>query len=247
MEAFQLEIAVDPAHVVKRAIAWWRQGAQSAIADHGSFRVALSGGTTPKALYQALANTPDLDWAHTQIFWGDERYVPTDHPDSNFKMAKEALLDHVPIPADHIFPIPTAARDPLRDADTYAQTLQGIFQSDWPSFDLMLLGIGDDGHTASLFPQTAALQVMDRWVTVGEKAGQPRITLTFPVLNHSQQVIFLVAGSSKAPIVQEVLTTPPHLPCQQVKPHGHLLWLIDAAAAQGIPIQAFGSLPLTTA
>ncbi len=237
MQAFQLEIHADPDAVVAQAIQIWKQRSTIAIADHGFFAVALSGGTTPKRLYATLAQIPDLDWQHTYLFWGDERYVPHDHADSNYRMTKDALIDQVPIPASQIFPYPTAAEDPELDAQRYAEQLQSVFKDAWPQFDLTLLGVGEDGHTASLFPGTGALHVEDRWVTVGSKSDQPRLTLTLPVLNHSQHVIFLVTGSSKANIIREILTTQPHLPAQQIRPIGQILWLLDSAAAAKLPLQ----------
>jgi 6-phosphogluconolactonase len=241
MQAFQIEVLPHPAALVQRGIELWRQWSAAAIADHGVFTVALSGGSTPKQYFAGLAAASGIDWQHTYVFWGDERYVPHDHPDSNYKMAKESLLDHVSIPQSQIFPMPTSSADPAEDATIYTTQLKQVFHSQWPQFDLNLLGIGEDGHTASLFPGTAALQVQDQWVTVGEKSGSPRLTLTLPAINHSRQTLFLVAGANKAEILRQVLTTDPHLPSQWVQPTGRLLWFLDAAAAAKLPLP-LGSL-----
>ncbi len=237
MQAFQLEIHATPKDLVAQGARLWHYWSTLAIAERGRFTVVLAGGSTPKLLYSTLAQTPGLDWQHTWLFWGDERYVPADHPDSNYRMVKESLLDSIPIPPEQIVAPPTTGGDPAQDAQRYQQTLQQIFPSDWPDFDLTLLGMGGDGHTASLFPGTAALEVEDQWVTVGQKEDQPRLTLTRPALNASRQVLFLITGSSKAARLQEVLTTEPHLPAQRIHPQGHLLWFLDAAAAAELPLQ----------
>lgn len=237
MQAFQLEIHSDPVALVARGVDLWREWLRVSVADHGYFNVVLAGGSTPKQLYEALAKTSDLSWDRVRLFWGDERYVPSDHPDSNYRMVKEALLNHVNIPADHIFPFPTSSSDPKLDAQNYSAQLKELFQEEWPTFDLVLLGVGTDGHTASLFPETAALTVQDQWTAVGNKDGDPRLTLTFPALNRAHQVVFLVTGASKASIVEELLTSDPHLPAQGIQPMGRLLWFLDAAAAQSLPLK----------
>jgi 6-phosphogluconolactonase len=236
MQGFQLEIFPEGAALIQRAIQIWQQTAAAAIQERGRFTVALAGGSTPKRLYAALAETEGIPWQHTWLFWGDERYVPPDHPDSNYRMVREVMLERVGIPETQVFPIPTQAGDPAQDASQYEMQLHKLFPGDWPQMDLIWLGIGEDGHTASLFPGTAALQVQDRWVTVGQKDGDPRLTLTYPVLNQAAQVVFLVTGANKAPILKEVLTTQAHLPCQSVNPRGRLLWLLDVAAAAQLPL-----------
>jgi 6-phosphogluconolactonase len=237
MQAFQLEIHADPVALVARGVELWQEWLRLSVADHGYFNVVLAGGSTPKQLYEALAKTSHLSWERVRLFWGDERYVPSDHPDSNYRMVKEALLNHVDIPADQIFPFPTSNSDPRVDAQNYRDQLKSLFQEEWPIFDLILLGVGTDGHTASLFPATAALTVQDQWTAVGNKDGEPRLTLTIPVLNQARQVVFLVTGASKASIVQEILTSDPHLPAQQIQPVGRLLWFLDAAAASSLPLK----------
>ncbi|MCJ2543161.1 6-phosphogluconolactonase [Thermostichus vulcanus] len=241
MQGFQLEIFPEGSAFIQRAIQIWQQLAATAIQERGRFMVALAGGSTPKKLYAALAETDGIPWQNIWLIWGDERYVPPDHPDSNYRMVRQALLERVGIPAEQVLPMPTQAGDPAQDASQYEAQLKQVFRQessgDWPQLDLVLLGIGEDGHTASLFPGTEALQVQDRWVTVGQKDGEPRLTLTYPVLNQATQVVFLVTGANKAPILKEVLTTEAHLPCQGVNPRGRLLWLLDAAAAAQLPLQ----------
>jgi 6-phosphogluconolactonase len=242
MQGFQLEIWPEGAALFRRAVEIWQEQAAAAIRQRGRFTVALAGGNTPRKLYAALTQTPGIPWQQTWLFWGDERYVPPDHPESNYGMVRRILLETVGVPASQVFPMPTQAGDPLRDAAEYEATLRRVFGNEYPAFDLIWLGVGEDGHTASLFPGTAALQVQHRWVTVGQKGEEPRLTLTYPVLNQAAQVVFLVAGASKAEIVKKALTTEAHLPCQSVNPRGRLLWLLDAAAAAELPLPAVGSL-----
>ncbi|AFY37367.1 6-phosphogluconolactonase [[Leptolyngbya] sp. PCC 7376] len=230
-----LEILDDKSELVKRALKISVNCIQEAIAKRGKCSIALAGGSTPKPLYEKLA-AQNLDWNNIYIFWGDERYVPADHPDSNEKMAREAWLNQCPIPAQNIFPMPTGA-DPATDAATYEQTLQDFFGSqDNVGFDLMFLGMGDDGHTASLFPQTAALDVGDRLVAVGQKQEDSRITLTLPTINASHNIIFLVAGANKQDALQQVFhedCDPKDYPSKFIQPkEGRLWWLLDAAAGE---------------
>jgi len=242
MQGFQLEIFPEGSALIQRAIEIWQSRAAAAIRERGRFTVALAGGSTPKQLYAALAQTQGIPWQQTWLFWGDERYVPPEHPESNYRMVQETLLKWIGIPADQVLPMPTQAGDPLRDAADYEATLRRLFGAECPSLDLIWLGVGEDGHTASLFPDTAALQVQHRWVTVGQKGSEPRLTLTYPVLNQAAQAVFLVTGANKAPIVKEALTTEAHLPCQRVNPNGRLLWLLDAAAAAQLPLPAVALL-----
>jgi 6-phosphogluconolactonase len=233
-----IEVFPDVAQLVDRAAQHVIQQLQSAIAQKGQATIALAGGSTPRPLYEILAQA-NLPWTQIQVFWGDERYVPADHPDSNYRMARLAWLDQVNFPSDNIHPVTTTATDPVIAAQAYEQTLREVFgPQDIPEFDVMLLGIGDDGHTASLFPQTAALQVHDRLVTVGAKDGAPRITFTFPVINRSALVLFLVAGASKQTALKQIFadqTDGQQYPASLVKPQGNLIWLLDQAAAEGIP------------
>jgi 6-phosphogluconolactonase len=168
----------------------------------GRFGLCLSGGATPKRAYELLADLgASLDWQKVHLFWGDERFVPPDHQDSNFRMAREALIDHVSIPAAQVHPIPTNCGSPEEAAALYEATLQGFYGSktldpERPLFDVTLLGLGEDGHTASLFPETKALDERDAWVTsiTGVKP-EPRISLTFPALQSSRVILFVVAGA----------------------------------------------------
>lgn len=212
------------------------------------FRVLLSGGSTPRAMHQILSQ-PDysgqIDWIQVHIFWGDERCVPPDHPDSNYRMAVETLLKHVPIPADNIHRI-FAELPPQIAAEDYQSTLSTHFKlapdktgRPVPRFDLVLLGLGADGHTASLFPGSKAVAEKQAWVTSipHDKPPEPlvpRVTITLPVIRAAIQVLFLVAGSDKAERLKQVLgpaSTPP-LPAQLAKPtNGKLLWMVDRAAA----------------
>jgi len=222
--------------------------AQEAIARRGRFSVALAGGSTPRCTYTLLGHEPfasQVDWTHVHIFWGDERCVPPDHPESNYRMARETLLDRLPIPAANVHRIP-CEQAPEQAATAYEATLRAFFTegetpsegNPTPRFDLVLLGMGEDGHTASLFPGTAALHEEERWVvaTYVEKLGAWRVTLTPVVLNAAAHVTFLVAGERKARRLQEVLMgpyQPDRLPAQIVRPrHGRLTWLVDTEATR---------------
>jgi 6-phosphogluconolactonase len=216
-----------------------------AIAKRGSATLVLAGGGTPKPLYEKLALS-DLPWSKIHLFWGDERYVPEDHPDSNYRMAREALIDRITIPWENIHPMPTAASDPAADAALHAAHLSDFFQLSAgdllqiPQLDVVLLGMGDDGHTASLFPGTAALQVCDALVTVGEKSGQPRLTFTYPLLNQARTVLFMVAGENKQTALQQVFSPDGSneiYPSRAVSAQENLIWLLDSAAGKGIPVQ----------
>lgn len=213
--------------------------AHASIQQRGRFTVALSGGNTPRQLYVHLANpeiSSQIDWENVHLFWGDERCVPPDHPDSNFRMARESL--HVPIPEQNIHRI-LGELPPEEAAMRYEQELR-VFFGDIPRFDLVLLGLGEDGHTASLFPASPALYEQARWaVAVSHKVPPPplvpRVTLTLPVINHAREVIFLVAGREKAGRVAQVIgemPAPEELPASAVQPlNGNLTWLLDQSAA----------------
>jgi 6-phosphogluconolactonase len=212
-----------------------------AVKDRQSCTIALSGGSTPQPLYAALAHT-DLPWERIHIFWGDERYVAPTDPDSNYGMTRRVWLDLVPIPAANVHPMRTDFADPQLAAADYERQLVAHFSlaaGEFPAFDLILLGMGDDGHTASLFPHTKALSVVDRLVTVGDKDGQPRLTLTFPTIDRSRSTIFLVAGASKQAALAEVFAATGDAtayPSRGIKPQGELLWLLDAAAGDKLAI-----------
>lgn len=217
---------------------WFVEEANKAIAQHGKFTVALSGGSTPRQLFTELAKPEwqkQIDWSKVFVFWGDERLVAPTDAQSNQKMARETLLDHVSIPKENIISVPFLATAEL-SAMQYEAELKQVF-SDLPKFDLILLGLGADGHTASLFPGSKALTEETRWVCPSKsKAGGPeRITLTYPVINHGSLVCFLVTGAEKAAMVKEILNAPlgsEVYPAERIRPtSGKLLWLLDQAAA----------------
>jgi 6-phosphogluconolactonase len=234
-----IEVLPTQADLVERALQLVLAKLHRAIAERNQFTIALSGGNTPKPLYEAIA-AQDLPWEKVHIFWGDERYVPPDHPDSNEGMARWAWLSKVPIPANNIHPMPTDAADPAVAAANHEQQLQDFFKvksGEFPSLDVVLLGMGDDAHTASLFPQTAALQVRDRLITVGNKDGQPRITFTVPLINQARCVLFMVAGASKQPALAQVFAADADAisyPSRLIQPQGELWWLLDQAAGQNL-------------
>jgi 6-phosphogluconolactonase len=217
--------------------------AQEAIDDRGQMAFALAGGSTPKKLYTLLASKAfrsQIPWDTIHFFWGDERHVPPDHQDSNYLMARETLLAHVPVPEDHVHPIPSELQNAEEAADHYERELREYFQlpqGGKPRFDLILLGMGPDGHTASLFPGTSAVHETTRLVTAPwvEKFANFRITLTPAVLNEAAHVMFLVSGHDKAETLRSVLEGPyqPDLfPSQVINPaQGQLLWLVDKEAA----------------
>lgn len=238
----KLEVLPDLTTLVQRGLEITLATAKTAIAERGQFTIALAGGSTPRPLYEAIA-TQALPWDQVHVFWGDERYVPSDHPDSNEGMARRAWLNQVPIPAANIHPMPTVAADPAVSAQQHEAELQAFFQVEpgqLPSFDLILLGIGDDAHTASLFPHTDALQVRDRWVTVGNKDGQPRITFTVPLINQARTVLFLVAGAGKRPALTQIFAPEADgltYPARLIQPQGDLWWLLDQAAGEGLGLE----------
>ncbi|MBX2863008.1 MAG: 6-phosphogluconolactonase [Leptolyngbyaceae cyanobacterium MAG.088] len=234
----QVHVYTDKATLVAAATDQVIELIRDAIATRGRCSIALSGGSTPKPLYQDLAQT-DLDWQQLYIYWGDERYVPATHADSNAKMTYEAWLNHVAIPAENIFTVPTDTASPQASAEQYQQALATSFDTaDTPVFDIILLGMGDDGHTASLFPHTAALNETERWVTVGQKADQPRITLTTRVINQARHVMFLVAGANKQTALSQVFAPTADsatYPARLINPAGNLSWLLDTDASIGLP------------
>lgn len=211
-----------------------------AIRERGRFTVALSGGSTPRGLYQQLAANfaAQLAWQNVFFFFGDERHVPPDDPESNYRMANESILAPLAIASDHVFRIPAELADAGEAADQYESTLRDFFQAPpgvVPSFDLILLGMGPDGHTASLFPGTTAVEEAKHWVVANwvAKFSVFRITMTFPVLNHAAAVMFLASGGEKAEMIRRVLQDPSAgLPSQRVRPAGgELMWFLDQAAA----------------
>ena len=219
--------------------------AADAIQQRGMFSLALSGGSTPKGLFQLLA-TPAwrerIDWSNTHVFWGDDRYVPHTDQRSNFRMTKDALLDHVRVPEYNVHPMPTDV-PPDEAALHYEQTLRRVLgkASDFPQLDLNLLGLGENGHTASLFPHRPTLHENQRLVVsdLVPEVGMHRITMTAPMINAGRTIVFLVAGGSKADVVRDVIRgpqQPDQLPAQLIQPvNCELIWLMDAAAASKLP------------
>jgi 6-phosphogluconolactonase len=221
------------------AVADFAKLAADAVQKRGRFCVSLSGGSTPKGMYSLLATSPTpIPWESIYFFWGDERHVPPTDPESNYRMVYEAMLSKVPVPPQNIFRILTEAKDPELAAKQYEQTLIkffGLNAGQFPHFDLVLLGLGPDGHTASLFPDSTALTETNRLVVANwvEKFKTHRITLTLPVLNNAAVVEFLVSGKEKAGIVHQVLDGDGNqFPSQMIRPRdGRLVWLLDQAAA----------------
>ena len=228
----------DPVALAAHVAQWLIAAAR---AKEGPFAIALSGGSTPRTLYRMLAEplwAEQIPWARVHWFWGDERFVPKDHPDSNFRMVRDALLSHVPVPSENVHPIPTQG-DPATAADHYARELQAYYGAATldphrPLFDINLLGLGDDGHTASLFPGDAALRETAAWVTsvVGAKP-EPRISLTYPALNSSALAAFLITGPGKHAMIERLKVHDPALPSSGIKPLGELHIFLDHAAASG--------------
>jgi 6-phosphogluconolactonase len=235
----EIKVLPDPHAVAREAAERIVRAADQEIALGGRFTLALAGGSTPKLLYQMLAAdfAGAVDWAKVQIFFGDERCVPPDHPESNYRMARETLLSKVPIPGDNVYRM-RGEIEPEEAAKEYGLMLKEKFGDE--GLDLVLLGMGEDGHTASLFPGTAAVneahhRVVANYAEHSTTGKSWRITLTAPFLNRSRQVLILVAGANKAKVLAEVLEgprDPQKLPVQMIEPaSGKLAWLVDAAAA----------------
>jgi 6-phosphogluconolactonase len=230
-----VETYEGPQELAEAAARAFVGGAAKAISEHGRFAVALAGGSTPKATYEVLArdHAGDVDWPNVHVFFGDERTVPPDHENSNYRMAWEALLDHVPVGSVHRM---RGELPPDEAAASYEENLKGFFAEVPPVLDFVMLGIGDDGHTASLFPETPALGVTDRLVIANPvpKLDTTRLTLTVPVLNAAREVCFLVAGAGKAEALAEIMegeADPRQYPAKLVRPPGGPTWMVDRAAA----------------
>lgn len=237
----EIIIRRDIAELSRQSAERFSQLINQSVQGSGRFTVALSGGSTPKHLYSLLAS-PDykerIPWNNVHLFWGDERCVPPDHPESNFGMVRESLLSKIKIPAENIHRM-AGEREPQAAAAEYEKHLQEFFglESALPRFDLILLGIGEDGHTASLFPGSDALNETERLVIAPfvEKLNSYRLTLTLPVLNSGAEVWFLVTGASKADAVKKVLRGSADLPAAKVQPgNGRLVWCITQDAAPGV-------------
>jgi 6-phosphogluconolactonase len=251
----EIRILADANSIAQTAAAEFLEAASDSIREKGSFSIALAGGSTPKALYGLLASNPLLQakvpWGKIQFFFGDERHVPPDHPESNFRMAKEAMLVKAPIDSRQVHRIKGEKREAAEAAMEYEDDLRasfGLAADQLPGFDLVLLGMGPEGHTASLFPGTKALKeerrlVVSNWVG---KLYTDRITFTPPVLNNAARVIFMVHGEEKAPALKAVLEgpyEPEQLPAQLIRPKlGKVLWLVDPSAASMLVPQAKGAV-----
>jgi 6-phosphogluconolactonase len=238
----EIIVCRDIAELSRQSAERFCQLARQSVEAAGRITVALSGGSTPKHLYSLLAS-PDyknqIPWKNVQLFWGDERCVPPDHPESNFRMAQEALLSKSKIPAENIHRMP-GERQPQEAAAEYEKALQrffGLESGAVPRFDLILLGSGEDGHTASLFPGNDALNETKHLVVAPfvEKLSSYRLTLTLPVLNNAAEVWFLVTGASKAGAVGRILSGSSDLPAAKVQPvDGKLTWFVSRDAAPGL-------------
>jgi len=230
-------LSQDAAHYIVRL-------ANESIVTHGRFTLALSGGTTPRKLYGMLGDEPylsQIDWARVDIFWSDERCVPPDSEDSNYLLAQQVLLNKIPIPAAHIHRMPADAEDRDAASQAYTDEMRRVFATDGiPSFDLIQLGMGPEGHTASLFPHQASLHEQQRLVMPVSvpKPPPPRLTFTPPLLNAAHNVLFLVSGPDKADAVQAVLEgayQPDEYPAQIVRPtNGEVVWMLDTKAASNL-------------
>ncbi len=245
----EIRVLTTPQELFEEAAEETIRLAAEAVSARGRFTVALSGGSTPKGLFNLLATNgrATLPWDRTFFFWGDERHVPPTDSDSNYRMANETLLSKVPVPPGNVFRIAAENPDAAAAAAAYEQTLRKFFETDAPAvprFDLILLGMGPDGHTASLFPGTAGLQEKSRLVIANwvEKLKAYRLSFTFPVLNAARNVDFLVGGTDKASVLRSVLEDDgagePY-PAKLVRPNdGRLIWFLDRAAASGLSAAA---------
>jgi 6-phosphogluconolactonase len=242
----RLHIHADPAALARAVAVRGAELARAAQAERGDFHVALAGGSTPQLLYRLLASEyrEQIDWTRTHIYFGDERCVAPDHPDSNYGMAREALLRHVAIPPGQVHRIEAEDPDPHAAARRYSDLLHRLLPRPRPrgtgQFDLVLLGLGPDGHIASLFPDTAILDEHRAWVAAVhvDKLRAWRISLTFPAINAARHIALLVAGDNKASIIRDVIGKPgaaARYPAGLLRPAGELEWFLDHAAAHLLP------------
>ncbi len=241
----EIRVLTTPQELFEAAAEEVVHAAKEAVAQRGRFTIALPGGSTPKNLFNLLATNARtvLPWDRTFFFWGDERHVPPTDPDSNYRMAEETMLSKIPVAAGNVFRIPAENPDASAAAEAYEQTLRKFFQlgpGEVPIFDLILLGMGPDGHTASLFPGSAGLQEKSRLVIANwvDKLKTSRLTLTLPVLNAARCVTFLVSGTDKAAMLKTVLeedAPAEQYPSKLIRPNnGKLIWLVDRAAASAL-------------
>jgi len=238
-----IKIFPDLESWTKEAVTNFLHIADDSLNKRGVFTVALSGGGTPIPVYREMGiagNTKQLPWSDIHLFWGDERHVPPDHEKSNFKMVKEQLLDQIPIPEDNVHRVP-AEMEARMAAFSYEEVLRGFFDGERPQFDLVFLGLGEDGHTASLFPHSAGLNEEERWfiANFSPQKEEWRLTLTKNAINSARNIVVLVRGRSKATMMAEVLTgpvEPEDKPIQLISPEdGNLIWILDREAAQMLP------------
>jgi 6-phosphogluconolactonase len=232
----RFEILSDQMALARRVAEWMTS---AALAAKGTFRVSLSGGSTPKTLYRLLASdefSGRFPWQRVFWYWGDERFVPYDDPDSNYRMGREAMLTKAPVPPENVYPVPVDG-SPQDAARRYEQTLQetdggSVLDPARPLFDVTLLGLGADGHTASLLPGEPVLEERQRWVAaVSHGRPEARITMTYPVIESSRHVAFLVVGREKAAILRAIRAGDSKAPASRVRPVGELVWFVDQAAA----------------
>jgi 6-phosphogluconolactonase len=232
----RIEILPDPLALARHAAEWMTV---AALAATGPFQVSLSGGSTPKTLYGLLASDEFRDrfpWQRVFWYWGDERFVPYDHPESNYRMTREAMLAKAPVPPENVYPVPTDG-SPEDAAQRYERTLWEAYGAATldparPFFDVTLLGLGPDGHTASLLPGEPVLEDREHWVAaVSHGRPEIRITMTHPLIESSRRVAFLVAGREKAAMLRAIRAGGSQVPAARVRPVGELFWFVDRAAA----------------
>jgi 6-phosphogluconolactonase len=234
MKEAEIDVSADAAALAQRAAEWLVEQAE---ATSGVCRISLSGGSTPRALYTLLAQEPlrsRMPWQRLELFWGDERFVPPDHKDSNYRMTRETLLDHVPLTPAQIHRMPTEG-SPEEAVAAYDSLLKSVYGSDRldpsrPFFDVTLLGMGPDGHTASLLPGSDVLEERTKWVAaVSQGRPEVRLTLTYPVIDSSRVVAFLLNGKEKAEMFARIRSGDTTLPAGRVAPVGKLMWFVDRA------------------
>jgi 6-phosphogluconolactonase len=245
----EIRVLTTPQELFEAAAEEVLRAAREAVEQQGRFTIALPGGSTPKSLFNLLATNARtvMPWDRTFFFWGDERHVPPTDTDSNYRMAEESMLSKIPVAAGNVFRIPAENPDAAAAAEAYEQTLRKFFQLEpgqFPVFDLILLGMGPDGHTASLFPGSAGLHEKTRLVIANwvDKLKTSRLTLTLPVLNAARCAAFLVSGTDKAAMLKTVLeedAPAEQYPSKLIRPNnGKLIWLVDRAAASALSTKA---------